>query len=193
MIGIIYSLSYTVHLLNTIEYYWSNTSTLLCHLPKNSIYLLLRLRCSIDFLSWVNLANPLINTAKSSVQESESRLFNIEESHKPGKLRYLDASISVCVCVFWSKDQDRMPELWGGEDWNSSAPTWFPTLGSGQPIPRLWVPNAHYLSLTRRISMPMTRDEWYEYNRQLEKYIQAGYQRINRMGVLVASRVRLGT
>ena len=59
--------------------------------------------------------------------------------------------------VLWYPDQDVMPELYGGDDWNRSASTLVPTLDRGQPRPRLLVPNAYSLSPTRRSSMPMRR------------------------------------
>ena len=54
-----------------------------------------------------------------------------------------------------------------------------PTPDSGQPSPRLWAPNPHYLSPTRQSCMPMTRDEWNEYNRQREKDRHGGHQFLN--------------
>ena len=89
-----------MRLLNTIKYDWSNTPTLLYHLPKNDRNLLLRLRCSIYFLTCMNPTNPLITADNSSVQELGSRLFKTEVIHTSKKLRYLNASISVCLIKF---------------------------------------------------------------------------------------------
>ena len=86
--------------LNTIKYYWSNTSTLLFHLPKNSRYLLLGLICSKYLLTSMNMTTPLITIAKSYLQELKSVLFNIEEIHTATKLRYLYASIILCLIQF---------------------------------------------------------------------------------------------
>ena len=52
----------------------------------------------------------------------------------------------LCVCVFWFSDQDGIPEWWGVEDCNKGAPTHITTLDSGQPIPRLQVPDDYSLS-----------------------------------------------
>ena len=85
----------------------------------------------------------------------------------------------MCVCVLLSPDQYGMPKLWGGEDCKKDVPTRIPTSDSVQPIPRLRVPDAYSLSRQQRI-MPITRDEWYEYNRQREKERQSGHQWMNR-------------
>ena len=61
-----------------------------------------------------------------------------------------------------------------------------PISDSGQPRPRLWGPNSHSLSPTRRSSLPMTRDEWNKYNRQQAKDIHRGHQY---MGLSVTSCV----
>ena len=100
MIDMIYYLSSTVCSLNNIKYDWSTTSTLLYHLSKNVRYLLLRLRCSIYFLTCMNPTNPLITADNSSVQELGSRLFKTEVIHTSKKIRYLNASISVCLIKF---------------------------------------------------------------------------------------------
>ena len=80
------------------------------------------------------------------------------------------------VCVFWSTEPDGMYELWGGEDWNTSAPTWVLTSDRGHTGPRIWVTNTHYLRPTIQSSMPMKRDKWYKYNRQRVKYRHTGHQ-----------------
>ena len=65
-----------------------------------------------------------------------------------------DSYTLLCVVYvmyyFRSLDQDGMPGLRGGEDWNrsSSGLTQVPTSDRGQPSPILWVPNPHYLSPT---------------------------------------------
>ena len=100
MIGILYYLSSTVCSLNNIKYDWSNTSTLLYHLPKIGRYVLLRLRCSIYLIIYMSLTSPLIPTAKSSVQDLEIMLFKIEKIYTLGKIRYIDAPISLCLIQF---------------------------------------------------------------------------------------------
>ena len=54
-----------------------------------------------------------------------------------------------------------------------------PTSESGLPSPRIWVTKPYSLSRTRQSSMPMTRDKWNEYNRQITKDRHGGQHFLN--------------
>ena len=75
---------------------------------------------------------------------------------------------------------------------SSSSPTRVPTSDRDRPSPRLWVPNPHSFRPTRQRSTSMTRDGWYECNRQWARDRHRGHQLINRMGLSVDSCVAQG-
>ena len=96
-----------------------------------------------------------------------------------------------CSVAFLVSGPERHAQImrWCGLEQVLFCPKPVPTSDSDQPSPRLWLPNPHYLSPTRRSSMPMTRDKWNECNRQREKDRNGGHQFSLLMGLSVASCV----
>ena len=69
--------------------------------------------------------------------------------------------IHICVCVFLVSVPGRCARVMrrcGLKQMCCSNPV--PTSDSVQSSPRIWVPNPHYWSPTRRSKIPMTRELW---------------------------------
>ena len=96
-----------------------------------------------------------------------------------------------CSVMFWYPYLEGMPEIYCGEDCNISSQNLVTTLDRGQPIPRLLVPNAPSLSLTRQICMATTRDD-YKSNKKLDIVRHEGQQLINITRLSFDSRIMCG-